>query len=129
MRVDYAVSIAVFDYDAPKLGGGKQEKALENLDTRIRNASRGTFGIKPLSTTPREKLERIEIGVLGFDCKACAFAACESVARVDGVEWAFSSFKEGLVTAWIDTQRTNRAALEAALKQRNVTLKSAKSTP
>jgi copper chaperone CopZ len=63
--------------------------------------------------------------VLGLDCKGCCLGAYESIAKIEGVEQATASFKLGLVTALIDPAKTNRAALETALKQRNVTLKSA----
>ena len=56
VSVDFKSAEAVFSYDAAKLGGGKPEKALEHLDNLVRNASRSTLGIKPLSATPREKL-------------------------------------------------------------------------
>ena len=55
VSVDFKSAEAVFSYDAAKLGGGKPEKALEHLDNLVRNASRSTFGIKPLSATPRER--------------------------------------------------------------------------
>ena len=124
VSVDYKSAEAVFSYDPAKLGGGgKPEKAMERLDNLVRNASRSTFGIKPLCTTPRDQLTLIEVGVLGLDCKGCAFAAYEAVAKLDGVEQATASFKIGLVTALIDPKKTDRAAIEAALKQRQVELK------
>ena len=124
VSVDFKSAEAVFSYDPAKLGGGgKPEKAMERLDNLVRNASRSTFGIKPLCTTPRDQLTLIEVGVLGLDCKGCAFAAYEAVAKLDGVEQATASFKIGLVTALIDPKKTDRAAIEAALKQRQVELK------
>ena len=124
ISVDFKTAEAVFSYDSTKVGGGgKPDKAAERLDNLIRNASRSTFGIKPLCTTPRDQLTLIEVGVLGLDCKGCAFAAYEAVAKLDGVEQATASFKIGLVTALIDPKKTDRAAIEAALKQRQVELK------
>ena len=123
VSVDFKTAEATFSYDAKALGGGKPEKALERLDTLVRQASRSTFGIRPLSTTPRDQLTRVEIGVLGLDCKGCALAAYEAVAKLDGVEQATASFKDGRVTALIDPKKTNRAALEAALVAKRVELK------
>lgn len=40
--------------------------------------------------------------------------------RLEGVEQATASFKNGLVTAWIDASKTDRAKLEMELKQRGV---------
>ena len=65
----------------------------------------------------------VEIPVVGLDCKACCLAAYEAIYKLEGVERATASFKDGLVTAWIDSEKTDRTKLEAALKQRNVTLK------
>ena len=120
VSVDFKSAEAVFSYDAAKLGGGKPEKALEHLDNLVRNASRSTFGIKPLSATLREKLTPVEIGVFGLDCKACALVAYEAVAKIDGVEQATASFKEGRVTALIDGTKTRRESLVEALKKAHV---------
>jgi hypothetical protein len=118
--VDFRSAEAIFRYDAARLGGGKPENALEHLDNLVRNASRSTFGIKPLSSTPREKLTPVEIDVYGLDCKACALVAYEAVAKINGVEQATASFKEGRVTAWIDGTKTRRESLVEALKKAHV---------
>ncbi len=120
VSVDFKSAEAIFSYDAAKLGVGKPENALENLDTLVRNASRSTFGIKPLSATPRERLTPVEINVYGLDCKACAMVAYEAVAKIDGVEQATASFKEGRVIAWIDGTKTRRDSLVEALKKAHV---------
>ena len=67
-----------------------------------------------------EKLTLVEIPVVGLDCKACCLGAYEAIYRLEGVEQATASFKDGLVTAWIDASKTDRAQLETALKQRGV---------
>jgi copper chaperone CopZ len=94
------------------------------LDGRLRQASGHTFGVKPRSTVPRAKLTTVVIRVAGLDCKACALGAYEAVARIDGVEQATASFKDGKVTARIDPARTNKAALEGALRRAEVQLPS-----
>jgi copper chaperone CopZ len=120
VSVDFKSAEAIFSYDAATLGEGKPEKALEQLANRVGNASRSTFGIKPLSATPRDKLTPVEIRVFGLDCKACALVAYEAVAKLDGVEQATVSFKEGRVTAWIDGTKTNRESLVEALTKARV---------
>lgn len=120
VHVDFKSAEAIFSYDAAKLGGGKPENALERLDNLVRNASRSTFGIKPLSAAPWEKLTPVEIKVYGLDCKACALVAYEAVAKIDGVEQATASFKEGRVNAWIDGTKTRRESLVEALKKAHV---------
>lgn len=124
ISIDYKSSEATFVYDADKVfNKPKPEQIRERFDNLLRSVSNSTFSIQPLSTVPKEKLKLVEIGVLGLDCKACCLAAYESIYKIEGVEQATASFKESLVTALIDPDKTNRAALEAALKSRNVTLK------
>lgn len=124
LSIDFNHAEAVLRFDPAKLlPGTKPADVIARLDDKVRGASHSTFGIKPPSTVPRDKLSRIEIRVVGLDCKACCLAAYESVARIDGVEQATASFKDGLVTALINPEKTNRAAVEDALKKRNVQLK------
>lgn len=124
VSVDFATAEATFKYDPAKLfPNTNPEQAVEQFDNLLKQASRHTFGIKPLCKIPREKLKRIEIPVVGLDCKACSLAAYEIVYRLEGVEQATASFKEGLVTAWIDPEKTKPEMLEEALLKRNVTLK------
>lgn len=124
ISIDYGSAEAVFEYD-PQKSFNKATPANfpERLDNAVRTNSHSTFGIKPQCTTPKDKLQRIEIGVIGLDCKGCALAAYEAVARLEGVEQATCSFKEGLVTAKFDPEKTNREALEAALERARVELK------
>ena len=123
ISVDFDNAEATFACDAAQLfPGAKPEQLTERLDKLLKQASRNTFGIKPLSTKPREQLTQVEIPVVGLDCKACSLAAYEAVAKIEGVERATASFKDGLVTARIDPAKTNRAALEEALKKKNVKL-------
>ncbi len=90
------------------------------LDGKLAQASNHTFHVKPRSSVPRAKLKTVVIPVAGLDCKACALGAYEAVARLDGVEQATASFKEKKVTALIDAEKTNQAALEGALRRAEV---------
>jgi len=122
--IDFDTSEVTFSYDPVKLlGKGDPKQLLERFDNLLRNASTHTFGIRPLCATPREKLTRIEIPVAGLDCRGCELAAYEVIFKIEGVEQATCSFKAGLMSALIDPEKTNKAALEEALKKRNVTLK------
>ena len=124
VRVDFSTAEAVFQYDPAKaFPGATPEQIIERFDNLLKQASRHTFGIKPLCTTSREQLTLLEIPVIGLDCKACSLAAYEAVYKLEGVEQATASFREGLVTAWIHPEKTDRATLEEALLNRNVTLK------
>ncbi len=124
VSIDYKNAEATFVFDANKLfNRPKPEQIVERFDNLIRANSAATFGIKPLCTTPKDKLKLIEIPVVGLDCKGCCLGAYEAIFRIDGVEQATASFKDGLVTALINPEKTTRAALEEALKKKNVTLK------
>ncbi len=121
--IDFANAEATFDYDPDKVyPGAKPEQIVERFDNDLRNATRHTFGVKPLRTIEKDKLKLIEIPVVGLDCKACSLAAYEAVYRQKGVETATASFKAGQVTALIDPAQTDRVELETALKQRGVQL-------
>ena len=122
--IDFKNSEATFVYDADKLfNKPKPEQLIERFDNVLRTHTLGTFGIRAICTIPKDKLEFIEIPVVGLDCKGCCLAAYEAIYKIDGVEQATASFKDGLVTARINPEKTNRAALEEALKMKRVELK------
>jgi len=124
VSIDFDSAEVTFSYDSLKLlGKGNEPQLLERFDNMIRNASTHTFGIRALCTTPKEKLKRVEIPVVGLDCKGCELSAYEVIFKIEGVEQATCSFKAGMMTALIDPEKTNKGALEEALKKRNVTLK------
>ncbi|HSJ01745.1 MAG TPA: heavy metal-associated domain-containing protein [Verrucomicrobium sp.] len=119
--VDYPHGEAAFRYDpALAFKGVKPADILKRFDEKLRTASSGTFGIQPRFTIAPEKLVRVEIPVVGLDCKACSFAAYETVAKLEGVAQATASFREGLVTALIDPGKTNKEALEEALRKKQI---------
>lgn len=123
--VDYQTATAFIEYDPTSdlFRAAKPEQLIERMDTLIRTNTRGMFQVKPLSDIPQESLQRVQIDIVGLDCKACSLAVYEMVAKLDGVEQATASFKLGQVVAWIDPAKTSRAALETVLKQRNVQLR------
>jgi len=124
VAIDFANAEATLEYvPATIFRNVKPHERIGRLDNLLKTASHHTFGVKPLRSVPREKLERIEIAVAGLDCKACCLAAYEAIFRLNGVETATASFREGRVTALIDPSKTNRIRLEAALKQRGVEVK------
>lgn len=124
LSIDFKNAQATFLYDAAKaFPGAKAEKIIERFDSALRNVSHGTFGIKPPRVVPAEKLVAVEIPVIGLDCKGCCWAVYQTIHRIDGVDMTTVSFKTGLVMALFDSTKTNREALEAALKHRGVKLK------
>ena len=124
VRVDFEFAEAELRFDAEKVfPKSKPSEVIAKLDEKVRNASIGTFGVKPTTTVPRDKLTRVEIAVAGLDCKACCLGAYEVVAKIDGVEQATASFKDGRITALIDPVKTDKSKLVAALKERGVALR------
>ncbi|HEU0068923.1 MAG TPA: hypothetical protein VFQ26_06630, partial [Nitrospiraceae bacterium] len=66
--IDYANAEATFDYDpAREFPGANPEQVIERFDNEVRHASRHTFGIKPLRTTPKEQLQPVEFSIVGLD--------------------------------------------------------------
>ncbi len=123
LELDFNHAEGLLEFDAAKvLAGVKPPEYTARLDEMVRNASQGTFGLKPPSSTPKNQLKRIEIPVLGLDCKACCLAAYEIIARLDGVEQGTASFKDGRISALIDPKRIQISQMEAALKERGVTI-------
>ena len=123
LDVDFATTEATIRFDpVAAFPGAKPEQFIEQFDGRLRSVTRHTLGRRETCAVPREKLQSIEVPVVGLDCKGCAFAAYDAIYRVDGVEQATADFKKGLVTARIDPAKVDRAKLEAALRGRGVTV-------
>ena len=121
---DFESAEAELRVDAEKLFGKvKPADLIARLDGHLRQATQHTMGVKAPCEVPREKLKRVEIGVVGLDCKACCLALYEAVAKIDGVERATASFKDGTVTALIDPTKCDRAKLADAIVKRGVALK------
>jgi len=121
VRVDFARSEAELSFDSEKLyPKAKPADVIARLNDQLRKLSNYTFGVKPLCAVPWDKLTRVEIAIAGLDCKACCLAAYEMVAKIDGVEAATASFRDGRLTATIDPAKTTKAKLEAVLKERGV---------
>lgn len=125
--LDYDNAEASFRYDVAKVFTNfnpkkppTPEQIVARLDDLLRNPSQGTFGVAPLSTVPKDKLTLVEIKIGILDCRACRFAAYQAVAKKDGVERATVNSEKGIVTAWIDPSKTDRPALEEALKKARV---------
>lgn len=124
VSIDFKNAEASFEYDPAKVfPNAKPEQVIERFDNLLRQASRHTFGIKPLRSLPKDKLTLIEISVVGLDCKGCCLGAYDAIYRLPGVEMATASFKLGRVTALVNPEKIDRVELETALKQRGVQLK------
>lgn len=124
VSIDFDKAEAAFVYDPKEtFPDATPEQVVERFDNLLQQASQRTFGVKPLCAIPRDQLKFIEIPAAGLDCRGCNLAAYEAIYRLDGVEQATANFKDGLVTAWIDPNKTHRAAVEDALTKRKVKLR------
>ena len=123
VSVDFANAEAVFAFDpAVAFKDAKPDKIVQRLNELVGGKTRNTLGIAAVLPTAKDKLTRIEIAVGGCDCKACGLAAYESISKLEGVAAATVSFRDGKLVALIDSEKTDRAAIEAALKKRNVSI-------
>lgn len=120
--IDYKTANATFSYSAESelFRGAKPEQILERINNRVRKISGYTLSVKPVSAVARDKLERVEIPIIGLDCKACSFGVYGILTSIDGVQRATTSFKLGKAVVWLDPEKTNRQALVEALVKRNV---------
>jgi len=59
----------------------------------------------------------------------CALATYEAIYKIDGGAAATVDYKEGRVTALIDSSKTTQPALEDALKKREIKLKTPTNNP
>ncbi len=125
VSIDFDVAEVTFSYDPGTLfqKGTKEKDFLERFDNLLRQSSNHSFGAKPLFPTPKEKLVRVEIGVVLPDCKGCCYGVYLILANADGVAQATADLKEGRVTALIDPEKTNLNTLQTTLKKREVKLK------
>lgn len=127
--LNFDTAEVTFRYDPAKLMPGynpkhppKAEAVTRRLEEVLRVASNGTFTLAPPSTLGEDKLQKLEIQCGLLDCKGCRYGAYIAIAKLDGVERATVN-ESALLTAWIDPAKTNREALEAALKKGRVELK------
>jgi len=125
--IDFDRAEVAFSYDpaTEPFKDPDPEKLKTAIDQLLKGNSNHTFGAQLPSGIPKDKLERVEIPVAGLDCKACSYAAYRAIFQIEGVVRATASFKAGMITALIDPTKTNRPALQEALKQRGVDLKEA----
>jgi copper chaperone CopZ len=125
VSIDYRNAEATVEFDPAKVfPGAKPEQIVDRFNEALRSASQGTFEAMPPRTIPMDKLKLIEIPVEGLDCKGCSYGAYLLIYKLPGVELATASFKVGKITALVDPEKIDQAAIEAALKKGGVQIKS-----
>jgi hypothetical protein len=125
VHLDYETARATFRYDLkalfPTMNLKKPPKDADieqRLSRMLGDASNDTFSLKPDPQIPAGKLTKVEIAIGILDCKGCRYGAYLLVMKEEGVVRA--TVVDKLITAWIDPGKTNRAAIEAALKKGTV---------
>ena len=127
VALDLETAEAIFRYDETKLFPDAKkpptpEVIAKRLDELVKKASKNpvsgaiTFSLKPLSSVPKDQLEKIEIQLGLPDCKGCRYTAYLACAKLDGVENVIVS-ETSLVTAWVQPSHPTREDLIAALKK------------
>ena len=117
----YEVS-AIITKPKPKPDDLAPAKILEEIDNLIGKACVRTFSITEPTGVAEDKLTKVEFKVGVLDCKGCRYGAYIAIAKLDGVERATVDSITRTLTAWIDPAKTNKEALEAALKKAHVEL-------
>jgi hypothetical protein len=99
-----------------------EAEVIQRLNNLLLPASHGSFRLTPRSTIAADKLTKVDIDIGILDCKACRYGAYRVVMRIEGVERVTVNPMPSRITAWIDAAKTDRAALEDALKKAGVGL-------
>lgn len=115
------VTLVSVDYECAEATLAYDPKRVSTDSLRGIGGNKG-FEVRPRTTVPADQLKRLAIAVVGLDCKGCALGTYNAIARIEGVEQATVSYKDGKVSVLIDPARTNQGVLEEALKKANVTL-------
>jgi cation transport ATPase len=104
----------------PEFRGQTPERQLALVNERVREASQHTFQLQPLGDRAPETWQEVHLRVAGLDCRGCAFAAYLVAMKVDGVQHALVSFRDGSLRAWYDAAKTSPVELTKALRQAQV---------
>lgn len=107
--INYARAEATFSYNTKEFGH-------DSLPHLI--GARG-FWVKETPRPPDDKLVTLEIPIQILDCAACCLGTYNSISKIDGLEQATVD-RKGKVVAVIDPTKTNREALEKAMKNAGV---------
>ena len=129
-KLDFEKDEVTLSYELPSVfTDGKvpkdlsPEKLMERLNNLIGSRSgkhRNTFKLATLSKLPADQQTRVDIKIGILDCKGCRYGVYQIVNKIDGVERVTVGVENPTVTAWIDSSKTNREAIEAALKKAQV---------
>ncbi len=124
--MDFETATVTLRFDSEAVLGEAASRTDEHrrqaLDRGLLHLTRGTINLLPPGNVPEERLKEVSIPIAGLDCIGCSYAAYEAVRRVEGVDYATASFRNGRVLARFDKERTSEDALRKALLKRRISL-------
>lgn len=123
--LDFETAVATLRFDPAVVverAGDNEENQRALLSQMLRGSTRGVVDVLPISAVPNEQIEEVVIPVAGLDCIGCSYAAYEAVRRVEGVEYAIASFRDGRVLARFDREKTSEEQLLAELMKKRIPL-------
>ena len=126
VKLDFPTASVTLRFDPavvmPRAGNNPKTQFVV-LNQMMRGHTQGLIALSELSSVvPKEHLAEITIPVAGLDCIGCSYAAYEAVRRVDGVQYAIASFKDGRVFCRYDDVKTNPRQLKEALMKKRIPL-------
>ncbi len=122
LELDFETAQARLAYDpeCDLFRGVQPTQLIERCHNRLQQLSRSTLGMRAVSSVPREQWKKLDLQIAGLDCMACSYAAYDALIRIEGVEQATASFRDGKATAWYNAAVTNQELIVMTLKQRQV---------
>lgn len=124
-RLDFDTATVTLRFDpsivVPR-GGRNSATQFAVFNQMLRGQTKGVIALLPRSEVPQEQLREVAIPIAGLDCIGCSYAAYETVRRVDGVDYAIASFRDGRVVVRYDSKKTSDQELVAALQKRQISL-------
>jgi copper chaperone CopZ len=123
VAINFEKAEATIQY-ADSLASGTTSEITERLNQRVRQHTSGIFSLKTLGKIPHDQFEKVEIEIVGLDCKACSLAVHDLIVSIDGVTHATADFESGQAYAWFDASKCSAATIKDRLTESGVTLRS-----
>jgi hypothetical protein len=128
LEVDSLRGEATFEFDpvvalGPNAKAATAEKVLSLFNEKVKGASQRKYPRYPswesvftaVPSSPPDKLQHVEIPIEGLDCQACSLAFHERLVKLDGIEHAQVSFREGRAIALVNPSKFNELAVREKL--------------
>ena len=130
LEVDSLRGEATFEFDpvvalGPNAKAATAEKLLSLFNEKVKGASQRKYPRYPswesvftaVPSSPHDNLQHVEMPIEGLDCQACSLAFHERLVKLDGIEHAQVSFREGRAIALVNPSKFNELAVREKLQQ------------